>query len=90
MMFEQVLCGGGYDFMGFNQATIHRFSLMQKLYQSFVFSYMCGIAKLEVKSPGSVAKSKQMGNVWKCCSEVTSGLHHVDLADNLPPIACQQ
>ena len=63
--FEQVSGAFGYSHMGANLSCINDFALMRKLYRSFVFSYMHGIAKLEAKNPGSVAKAKQMTGVWK-------------------------
>ena len=68
--FEQVSSAYGYSHMGANLSCVHDFALMHKLYRSFVFSYMYGIAKSEVKSPGSVARGKQMTSVWKQCSVV--------------------
>ncbi|RDB18252.1 hypothetical protein Hypma_000603 [Hypsizygus marmoreus] len=46
---------------------------MRKLYRSFVFSYMHDIAKLEAKSPGSIAKGKRFSTVYKRRSELTAG-----------------
>lgn len=68
--FEQVSAAYGYSHMGINLSHIRDFPLMRKLYRSFVYSYMHKIAKSEEKSPGSVAKGKQMSTVWKRRSEV--------------------
>ena len=68
--FEQVAAGFGYSHLGIDLSLIHNFVLMRKLYRNFVYSYMHGIAKSENKTPGSVAKSKAMTNVWKRRKEV--------------------
>jgi hypothetical protein len=68
--FEQVAGAFGYAHMGANLSCTTDFALMRKLYRSFVFSYMYGIAKSEAKNPGSVAKGKQMTGVWKRRSTV--------------------
>lgn len=68
--FEQVASGFGYAHMAVNMALIHDFPLMRKIYRSFVYSYMHGLAKLESKTPGGVEKGKLMGNVWKRRAEV--------------------
>ena len=68
--FEQVAAGFGYSHLGIDLSLTHNFVLMRKLYRNFVYSYMLGIAKLENKTPGSVAKSKTMTNVWKRRKEV--------------------
>ena len=68
--FEQVSAAYGYSHMGANLSCVHDFALMRKLYRSFVFSYMYGLAKSEAKSPGSVVKGKQMTSVWKRCNTV--------------------
>lgn len=68
--FEQVAGHFGYIFTGINLSYIHDFSLMRRLYRNFVFSYMRGLAKLEVKTPGGVAKNKILGNITKRRKEV--------------------
>lgn len=69
--FEQVASAYGYGFMGIDMALVRNFVLMCKFYRSFVYSYMHGIAKAESKSPGRVAKDKQMTAVWKRRSDVS-------------------
>lgn len=69
--FEQVAKGYGYSHMGINLTFITNFSLLRRLYRSFVFSYMFGIAKAEQRKPGSVAKGKEMTNVFKRRSDVS-------------------
>ncbi|KAF8218567.1 hypothetical protein L208DRAFT_1486018 [Tricholoma matsutake] len=54
--FEQVSGTFGYSHIGMNLLCINDFALMHKLYQSFLFLYMHGIAKLEAKNPGSLAE----------------------------------
>ncbi|KAF8155850.1 hypothetical protein B0H34DRAFT_675962 [Crassisporium funariophilum] len=54
--FEKVAAAHGYAHMGVNLSLVCNFVLMQKFYHNFVFSYMYEIAKLEAKSPGSVAR----------------------------------
>ncbi|KAF8222616.1 hypothetical protein L208DRAFT_1321469, partial [Tricholoma matsutake] len=71
--FEQVSIVYGYSHMGANLSCVHDFALMRKLYQSFVFSYMYGLANSEAKSPGSVVKGKQMTSVWKQHNTLASG-----------------
>jgi len=71
MTFEQVAKGYGYSHMGINLTFITNFSLLRRLYRSFVFSYMFGIAKAEQRKPGSVAKGKEMTNVFKRRSDVS-------------------
>ena len=68
--FEQVAAGFGYSHLGIDLSLTHNFVLMRKLYRNFIYSYMLGIAKLENKTPGSIAKSKTMTNVWKRHKEV--------------------
>ena len=68
--FEQVVGATGYSHTGMNQSDVRNFPLMRKMYRSFVFSYMHGIAKAEAKSPGSVEKSNKLANVYKRRMEV--------------------
>ena len=68
--FEQVASAFGYSHLGINLQLIKNFVLLPKLYRSFVFSHMYKLAKLEAKSPGSIAKGNEMTNVWKCHKEV--------------------
>jgi len=65
LTFEQVSGAFGYSFIGNNLAFIHDFALLWKIYRSFVFAYMSKIVRSENKKPGSVARTKEMVNVWK-------------------------
>ncbi|KAF8218743.1 hypothetical protein L208DRAFT_1347825, partial [Tricholoma matsutake] len=56
--FEQVSGAFGYSHMGMNLLCVNDFALMHKLYRSFVFLYMHGIAKSEAKNPGSLADGR--------------------------------
>jgi hypothetical protein len=76
-IFEQVLGAFGYSHIGMKLSCINNFALMHKLYRTFVFSYMHGIAKSEAKNPGSVVKAKQMTGVWKQCSVVHNSWNSV-------------
>lgn len=69
--FEQVTAAYGYSHMAINSPLVQNFTLMRKLYRSFVYSYMHRIAKTESKSPGRVTKDKQMTAVWKHRSDVS-------------------
>ena len=68
--FEQVASTFGYSHLGINLQLVQNFVLLRKLYRNFVFSHMCKLAKLEAKSPGSIAKGNEMTNVWKRRKEV--------------------
>ena len=68
--FEQVAIAFGYAHLGINLQLVQDFVLLRKLYRSFVFSHMYKLAKLEAKSPGSIAKGNEMTNVWKRRKEV--------------------
>lgn len=68
--FEQIAGGFGLVQMSANLAIVRDFSLMRKAYRSFVYSYMHGIKKLDMKNPGIVAKNAVMTNVYKRHSEV--------------------
>lgn len=68
--FEQVSSGYGYSHVGINMSFVSDFALLRKLYRSFVYSYLFNIAKSEAKNPGSVAKGKEMANVFKRRSDV--------------------
>jgi len=70
--FEQVAIAFGYSHMGINLSFITNFSLLRRLYRSFVFSYMFSLAKAEQRKPGSVAKGKEMTNVFKRRSDVST------------------
>ena len=72
--FEQVASAFGYSHMGINLSFITNFSLLHRLYRSFVFSYMFGLAKAEQRKPGSVAKGKEMTNVFKRRSDVSPSI----------------
>jgi len=65
LTFEQVSGAFGYAFIGNNLAFTHDFALLRKIYRSFVFAYMSKIVRSENKKPGSVARTKEMVNVWK-------------------------
>ena len=68
--FEQVASAFGYSHLGINLQLVQDFVLLRKLYRNFVFSHMYKLAKLEARSPGSIAKGNDMTNVWRCCKEV--------------------
>jgi len=51
---------------------IINFSLLPQLYCNFVFSYMFSLVKAEQRKPGSVAKGKELTNVFKCRSDVST------------------
>ncbi|KAF8167521.1 hypothetical protein B0H34DRAFT_813571 [Crassisporium funariophilum] len=53
--FEQITVAQGYCHTGQIESFVWDFVLMHKLYWSFVFSYMHGIAKLESKEKGSAS-----------------------------------
>lgn len=69
--FEQMAGSCGYDFTGIVPSFARDFVLMRKMYRSFVYSYMYDIAKTEAKSPGHVAKDKQMSAVWRRRQDVS-------------------
>lgn len=71
LTFEQVATGYGYSHMGINLSLLRDFSLMRRIYRSFVFSYMLSKAKKEQKSPGSVVKSLDLANVYRRRDEVS-------------------
>lgn len=68
--FEQVAAAFGYSHVSINLQFVRDYTLLCKLYRSFVFSHMHRIAKLEAKSPGGVAKGNEMTNIWKRRKEV--------------------
>jgi hypothetical protein len=68
--FEQVASAFGYSHLGINLQLVQNFVLLRKLYRNFVFSHMYKLAKLEAKSPGSIAKGNDMTNVWRRRKEV--------------------
>ena len=68
--FEQVASAFGYSHLGINLQLVQYFVLLHKLYRNFVFSHMYKLAKLEARSPGSIAKGNDMMNVWRRCKEV--------------------
>jgi len=70
--FEQVAVAYGYSHMGIDLSFITNFSLLRRLYRNFVFSYMFSLAKAEQRKPGSVAKGKEMTNVFKRRSDVST------------------
>ncbi|KAF8225626.1 hypothetical protein L208DRAFT_1072530, partial [Tricholoma matsutake] len=75
--FEQVLGTFGYSHLGTNVSCVNNFALMHELDQSFIFSYMHGIAKSEAKNPGSVAKAKQMTRLAEGNAESVDVVYHI-------------
>src|SRR5271155_3201255 len=68
--FQQVAVAFGYSHIGINLQLVQNFIIFQKFYLNFVFARMSNIAKMESKSPGSVAKGNKMINTWKHRKEV--------------------
>ena len=70
--FEQGLSSFTYVHLLPNMSYVHNTSFIQKLYKSFLWSYLMGLALKERKEPGSVRWAVQENKAYKSWSEVRS------------------
>jgi hypothetical protein len=68
--FEQAVTSFAYTHLSPNMRYIHDTSLIQKLYKSFLWSYLKGLVLKERKEPGSVSRAIQENKAYKSRLEV--------------------
>lgn len=74
--FQQISVAFGYTHMANNLHYVRNLPILRKMYRSFVFSYMAGIAKAEAKKPGAQANAIVMSNTYRRREKVSAHYIH--------------